>query len=98
MVDVGKQIKGKLNMRFYGNYAGHWLGFGGGLWGLIMGIILVAAVITIVVVILVRKPGSRNTYDYNEYSSQAIDLLNERLARGEIAISEYEEIKRKIGK
>ena len=69
------------------------MGFGMGWWWII-GIILVAAIVWGIV----RIPGQNNNANNTANQKSALDILNERYARGEIDKDEYEMKKRGLGK
>lgn len=66
------------------------MGFGMG-WGWIIGFILLASIIWIVV-----RYANQNNRTNQTASKSALDILNERYARGEINKNEYDEIKKSI--
>jgi putative membrane protein len=68
------------------------MGFGVAWWWII-GLILVAAIIWIV-----RTIGQNNNQNNTTKNKSALDILNERYARGEIDKEEYETKKRDLGK
>ena len=68
------------------------MGFGMGWWWII-GFILVAAIIWAIF----RSPGQSNSLNNTANQKSALDILNERYARGEIDKEEYEMKKRDLG-
>jgi putative membrane protein len=69
------------------------MGFGMGWWWII-GIILMAAIIWAIV----HSSGQSNKLNNTANQKSALDILNERYARGEIEKEEYETKKRDLGK
>jgi putative membrane protein len=69
------------------------MGFGMGWWWII-GIIIVAAIVWGIV----RTPGQNNNLDNTANQKTALDILNERFARGEIDKEEFEERKVELEK
>ncbi|MBG0780962.1 MAG: SHOCT domain-containing protein [Bacteroidales bacterium] len=69
------------------------MGFGMGWWWII-GIILMAAIIWAIV----RSFGQSNNLNNTANQKSALDILNERYARGEIEKEEFETKKRDLGK
>ena len=69
------------------------MGFGMGWWWII-GIIIIAAIVWGIV----RTPGQNNNINNAANQKSALDILNERYARGEIDKDEYEIKKRDLGK
>ena len=76
-----------------GNYNGDM--FGWGLGGGIMMIIFWAAII-LSIIWIVREVGSRNNSDKTRHGKSAIEILEERYAKGEIDKKEFEEKKRDL--
>ena len=68
------------------------MGFGMGWWWII-GVILVAAIIWAVI----RSTGQSNNLNNTTNQKSALDILNERYARGEIDKEEYEMKKKDLG-
>jgi putative membrane protein len=75
----------------YHGYEGMMFGMG---WWWIIGIILIAAIIWAIV----RSSGQNNKLNNTANQKSALDILNERYARGEIEKEEYETKKRDLGK
>lgn len=76
--------------------------WGGGLFHMFFGslmMILFVAAIVILVVLGVRwlGGGEHSPFRHGPGSRSALDILKERLARGEIDVAEYEERKRALG-
>lgn len=69
------------------------MGFGMGWWWII-GFIIVA----VIVWGIIRTPGQNNNTNKAANQKTALDILNERYARGEIGKDEYETKKRDLGK
>lgn len=70
-------------------YYGYGFGPGYGMFGLFM-MLLFFAVIIAAVAILVRRPMFyRRMHDHEGHRSNALEILEERLARGEIDIEDY---------
>jgi len=76
---------------YYGNIFS-W-GFGG---GFVMILFWVAVVVLIVWV--VKEIGGKNSQDQTRYSKSALDILEERYAKGEIDKEEYETKKRDLNR
>ena len=76
-----------------GNYYGNM--FGWGLGGGIMMIIFWAAIVLFIVWI-VREVGGRNNSDKTRHGKSAIEILEERYAKGEIDKKEFEEKKKDL--
>lgn len=74
----------------YGFDHGGWM-FGGGLVMLLWWLLPIALVVALAVY-LVKLSGGRSTTEKN-----ALDILKERYARGEIKRDEFEQIKRDLG-
>jgi len=73
----------------YGFDHGGWM-FGGGLMMLLWWLVPIALVVALAVY-LVKPPGGRSTTEKN-----ALDILKERYARGEIGKDEFEQKKRDL--
>jgi putative membrane protein len=83
-------------------YWGPGMMWGGGLFHMFFGflmMILFLAIVVGVVVLLVRWLGSEHSLfrPTGQTSRTALDILKERLARGEIDVAEFEERKRALG-
>ena len=76
--------------------AGHGWGWGMG-FGMI-GMVLFWALVIFGIVVLVRRLGGSSASSGPPLSKTALDILNERYARGEIDKQEFEEKKRDLGK
>ena len=75
-------------------------GFGWG-WGMgfgMIGMVLFWALVILGIVVLVRRRGESSAPSGTPASKTALDMLNERYARGEIEMQEFEEKKRDLGK
>lgn len=87
---------------------GNWAGLGGGRFFMIIGgLVLLALLITVIVLIVksvsknqaVSSPGLPGSYNQNNISgteAEAMNILNNRFARGEIDETEYERRKKLI--
>lgn len=76
---------------------GRAFGYGYGFWG--CGILSFTFILFIVIVFLIIiTKNRRSRLDELNTGSQAISILNERLAKGEITQEEYEKIRKVIGK
>ena len=83
-------------------YWGPGMMWGGGLFHMFFGLlimILFLAIVVGVVVLLVRWLGSEHSLfrPTGQSSHKALDILKERLAKGEIDVAEFEERKRALG-
>lgn len=79
-------------MMRYGGYGYGMMGYGWG-WLMMLGVV----VLTILgVVALVRYLHHPNKYNTQPHSSSALDILNERYAKGEIGEEEYNKKKSQI--
>ena len=76
-----------------GNYYGDMFGWGFG--GGIMMVIVWAAIILFIVWV-VREMGDKNNSNKTHSSKDAIDILKERYAKGEIDKKEFEEKKKEL--
>ena len=76
--------------------AGHGWGWGMG-FGMI-GMALFWVLVILGIVVLVRRVGGSSSSSSPPLSKTALDILNERYARGEIDKQEFEEKKRDLGK
>ena len=75
-------------------------GFGWG-WGMgfgMIGMVLFWVLVILGIVVLVRRGGGASAPSGTPASKAALDMLNERYARGEIEKQEFEEKKRDLGK
>lgn len=72
---------------------GFGMGFGMGWWWII-GLIIIVAIIWGIS----RSAGQNNIFNKSENHKSALDILNERYARGEIEKEEYETKKRDLRK
>tara|TARA_R100000455_G_C6272249_1_gene128936 strand:- start:2224 stop:2547 length:324 start_codon:yes stop_codon:yes gene_type:complete len=77
------------------NYYMHGMGAGGWIFGPLMMILIIALIVGVVVLIL-RWMGI--TDGAGNRRDQALDILNERFARGEIDLEEFENRKRALNK
>jgi putative membrane protein len=69
---------------------GYGVGYGAGNWGMFMMVIPIILVVIIVYAIYKLKGHSNNSGRYNNIrGNSALDILNERFARGEITEEEY---------
>jgi len=69
-------------------------GFGGGAGGLFMilwWVVIIGAIVLVVRWLMPSFPGERSGKD-------ALDILKERYARGELSQDEYEKMRREIGR
>ena len=75
---------------------GMWHGWGWGpmLFGGLMMVLFWAAVITLVVLLVRWLAGPGTTREQRPYKSSAIEILEERFARGEIGREEFEDRRR----
>ena len=74
-------------------------GFGWG-WGMgfgMIGMVLFWGLIILGIVVLVKRLGGSSGSSGRPASKSALDILNERYARGEIEKPEFEEKKRSLG-
>ncbi len=80
----------------YGNQGTGW---GGGLFGLLVFLIFVAVVVWVILTVA-RERGHRHGHPYgwgpgpsvpSDPTQDALKILNERFARGEISVDEYTE-------
>ena len=75
-------------------------GFGWG-WGMgfgMIGMVLFWGLIILGIVVLVKRVGGSPASSGTPAAKSALDILNERYARGEIEKPEFEEKKRSLGK
>jgi len=82
-----------MNPYYYG------YGYGGGVWdGLwhIIGIIIVIWVVSMVVRMFFCGSRRRHWRGHRMWNSSAVDILDERYAKGEISKEEYEERKKTL--
>ncbi len=71
-------------------FGGHGWGFGMG-WGWIIGLIIIVAIIW-----FISKSANQSNTSGRSVSKSALDILNERYARGEIDKNEFEKMKKDI--
>jgi len=76
-------------------YYMHHMGFGGGIFGSFV-MLLIFGLIIVAVVWVIR--GVANSSVESSTHSRALEILNERYAKGEIDKSEFEERKQALGK
>lgn len=57
-------------------------------------IAIVLVILTVALFIMIRRPGPDNPV--SNFHGRSMEILNERLAKGEITVEEYDELKRKI--
>lgn len=83
-------------MMGYGGYGYGMMGYGWG-WIMMLGILIIVVLIIFALVRYLQHSGniSRNISSNNP-SNRAIDILNERYARGEISDDEYKRKKAEI--
>jgi putative membrane protein len=76
-------------------------GFGGiGFMGMILGnvlFVLIIAAIIIFIIRLIRKGGHYHNYYHDENKNRALDILQERYAKGEITKGQYDNMKKDLG-
>lgn len=69
-------------------------GMGGGFFGFgFFGILIILAIIAIIVWMM---KGSNNNSSHPSSSNRSLEILKERLAKGEISEEEYDRLKRKL--
>jgi len=73
----------------YENMMGGW--FGGGIMMIVFWALFIALIVWVV-----REVGGRHSHSQSHSSSQALTILKERYARGEIEKGEFESMKRDI--
>ena len=73
---------------------GEWGGWGGMFLGPLFGILFIAAIAVAIVLVIRAIGGGVETGRSRSGSKTALDILDERFARGEIDIQEYEDRKR----
>ena len=78
--------------------AGHGWGWGWGMGFGMIGMVLFWALVIFGIVVLVRRLGGSSASAGPPPSKTALDILNERYARGEIDKQEFVERKRDLGK
>ena len=79
---------------------GGYYGGGMGIFGLIFGFIffvLVVIGIILLIVWLIRRAGHYHDYYHGGNKSGALDILNERYAKGEITKEQFENMKKDLG-
>ncbi len=85
-------------MYHYGYGSG--MGWGGGfgilevLWNVFWAIVLVVALVWLLRLVFGRRHGRCHWHRYLDGTSSALEILNERFAKGEIGKEEYEERRR----
>ena len=77
-----------------------WGSWGAGWWGFVMGLVMLVFVALLIVgiVVLVRSSAGGAPRNTESSGGRALDILDERFARGEIDVEEYEERKRILTK
>lgn len=78
--------------------AGHGWGWGWGMGFGMIGMVLFWVLVILGIVVLVRRVGGSSASSSPPPSKTALDILNERYARGEINKQEFEGRKRDLGK
>lgn len=73
-----------------------WGTWGNGWWGFVMGLVMLlfVALLVVGIVVLVRSSSGGATRNTEPSGGHALDILDERFARGEIDAKEYEERRR----
>jgi len=59
-------------------------------------IVVILVILTIALFIMIRRHGPDNPDPGRNFYGKSLEILNERLAKGEITVEEYDELKRKI--
>lgn len=87
-------------MDYYGNGYGSMMsfGFGSGILGPIMMILFFILIVWLVIEFTGWTPRSRNDYHKHSSGRSALDILDERYAKGEIDSKQYNEMKRDLEK
>jgi putative membrane protein len=73
-----------------------WGSWGNGWWGFAMGLVMLlfVALLVVGIVVLVRSSSGGEPRNAEPSPGRALDILDERFARGEIDAKEYEERRR----